>query len=436
MSWPWRRAKQACGSPFALAGHELRMTLRERAGWVGGIAACTLAFVDAVLRPHLPLVGGLRASTFGGPLILTPLAIVFIAGAARRDESVAAGEVVGSRPYPGYRLSLARLVGQFSLTLLLYGVLVVCSLLPSLLFAGKVPSPLTPLHAFARGIVPLLYVAALTYCAVALARNVLAGAVVAVYWLFILLWGDFLARIFNFALTQNWPTYAAVGLAVVLGTLAIQRRAERASTGRWPALLPAAAVVMLLLGVGDACYRVAHSHDKPLRQDALALAMAAQHLDSSPRLPGFWLPDQHGRGFSISQTNGRVLAVGFWSPHLPRSAVVLERLRDLSAEFPAEQVACVAVCLANDHALSPHAASEGRYRFPMVTDVGTHFAGRVEECSPIAEACMVRDVPYLFITDRARRVVARLGSENLAAPDQAIAAVRQALATQVPPVVD
>jgi len=436
MSWPWPRVQQASHSLLALAVHESRMTLRGRAGWVGGIAACALAFADAALRPHLPLVGGFRASTFGGPLILTPFAIVFIAGAARRDEALAAAEVVGSRPFPGYRLSLARMLGQFGLTLLLYAILIVCSLLPSLVFAGKFASPLTPIHAFARGIVPLLYIAALTYCAVALARNALAAAVVAVYWLFIQLWGDFLARIFNFALTQNWPTYAAVGLAAVLGTLAIQRRLERAPGGRWPALLPVAAVVMLLLGVGDAWQRTAHGHDKPLHQDALMLEMAAQHPDGSPRMPGFWLPDQHGRGFSLSQTNGRVLVVCFWSPHRPGSATALEMLRTLSAEFPADQVACVAVCLSNDHAISAHVASEGRYRFPMVTDVGTHYAGRVEGCSPIAEACLVTDVPRLFVTDRARRVVADPGNISGATIDQVRATVRQALATPVPPVID
>jgi hypothetical protein len=290
--------------------------------------------------------------------------------------------------------------------------------------------------AFVRGIVPLLYIAALTYCAVALARNVLAAAVVAVYWLFVLLWGDFLARIFNFALTQNWPTYGAISLAVILGTLAIQRRLERARGGRRPWLLPAAAVVMLLLGVGNAWNRVAHGHDKPLHQDPVLIEMAAQYAKGSSRLPGFWLPDQHGRGFSLSATNGRVLALGFWSPHLPNSAVVLERLRSLSAEFPREQVACVAVCLSNDHALSPHAASEGRYPFPMVTDIGTHYARRIEDCSPIAEACTVTEVPRLFITDRARRVAVDLGPSNLATAEQAVAAVRQALATPAPPVVD
>ena len=194
--------------------------------------------------------------------------------------------------------------------------------------------------------------------------------------------------------------------------------------------------VLLFLGVGDAWNRVAHSHDKPLRQDPVLLLMAAQHLDASPRLPGFWLPDQHGRHFSLSATNGRVVVVGFWSPHVPASAPVLETLRGLSAEFPPEQVACVAVALSNDHALSPHAASDGGYRFPMVTDVGTHFAGRIEDCSPIAEACVLRGAPQVFVTDRARRVVAIFSPESRMATDEVAAAVRQALAVPAPPVVE
>jgi hypothetical protein len=435
-SWLWLRARPTLHSLLALARHELRMTLRGRAGWGAGIAACALAFADAAIRPHFPIIGGLRASTFGGPLMLTPLAILFLAGAARRDEALSVDECVGSRPFPAHYLTLARFVGNFGLTLLFFALVIACSLLPSLVFAGRIASPLTPLHTFLRGIVPLLYITVLAYCAVTLVRNVLAAAVVAVYWLFVLLWGDFLARIFNFTLTQNWPTYVAVALAVLLGTLAVQRRAARLPAGRWRALLPVTAVVLLLLGVGDAWHRVAHSHDKPLHQDSLALAMAGQYLETSPRLPGFWLPDQHGRGYRISETAGRVLVVGFWSPHIPGSATVLNVLHSISREFPPEQVACVAVCLSNDHAISPDVAPEGPYPFPMVTDTGTHFAGKVEDCSPIAEAYILHDVPHVFVSDRARRLVATLGAQSLANAEQVSAQVRRALTVQVPPLVE
>jgi len=407
------------------------MTLRERAAWGGGIAAAALAFADAAFQAHSPLVGGIRASTVGGPLLLAPLAIVFVAGAARRDESVSASDVVGSRSLPGHHLLLARLLGQFALTLLLYVVVIVCSLLPALLFEGRVASPLTPVHAFARGIVPLLYLTGLAYCAVSLARNVLAAAVVVVYWLFVLLWGDFLARIFNFALTQNWPTYAALTGAVVLGTLAIRRRMLQVEVPRWRGLLPAAAVALLLLGVGDAYRRVMTSHDKPLHQDGVAIAIAGQHRDTSPRLPGFWLPEKRGQSFSTSETLGRVLVVGVWSPHLPASVSTLDRLQTLREKYDPEQVACVAVTVSNDHAVAPHVASEGGYDFPLVTDTGTHFAGRFEECSPVVEALMLQDMPSLFVTDRARRPVGQLGDTG-----DPIPLVDQALATVVPPVLD
>lgn len=419
-----------------LARHEIRMTLRERAGWGAGVTACVLAFLDAALLPHLPIAGGLRASLCGGPLILAPLTIVFVSGAARRDDAFSAGDVIESTPYPAHWLSLARILGLSATTLFLYALVIVSSVLPSLLFAGRLPSPLTLIHAFVRGAVPLLYIVTLTYCAVLLARNVLAGAVVAVYWLFVLLWGDFLARIFNFALTQNWPTYTAVGAGVALGTLAIQRRIIRAEGGRFSALLPGAAVALICLGVLDAYYRVAHSHDKPLRQDPVMLQMAQQHIEASPRLPGFWLPDQHGRGFRISQAGRRVTVVGFWSPHIPASVELLQRLKKLSSEFPEDQVLPIAVCLSNDHAISPHSASEGGYSFPMVTDIGTHFAGKITDCSPIAEACVIQEVPYVFITDRARRVVASIGPGEAASAEHLAAEVQRALSVPAPPFVE
>ena len=42
----------------------------------------------------------------------------------------------------------------------------------------------------------------------------------------------------------------------------------------------------------------------------------------------------------------------------------------VTEEFAAEPVTCIAVCLADDHAISRHVAAEGRYEFPMVTDTG------------------------------------------------------------------
>ncbi|MGQ9732958.1 MAG: peroxiredoxin family protein, partial [Candidatus Zipacnadales bacterium] len=293
---------------------------------------------------------------------------------------------------------------------------------------------LTILYALARGATPLMYLATLAYCAVALSRNVLSAAVVAVYWLFVLLWSDFLARIFDFSLTQNWPTYALLGLSAAMGTVAIRRWLDREPwTSRWAPLLPTTALLLLLSGVLDAVWRVAESHDKPLRQDPFALQMAGQHLDGSPRVPGFWLPDQHSGMFRTASVNGRVLVIGFWSPHVPTSVLMLEQLRRVSQEFPKEQVTCIAVCVANDHAISPHVARAEAYDFPLVTDPGTHYAGRMTECSPVVEAFTVSDVPTIFITDRARRLVERIESTGPQAVEHLRVVVTRALTIPVPP---
>ncbi|MGQ9732177.1 MAG: hypothetical protein ACUVX8_13015, partial [Candidatus Zipacnadales bacterium] len=151
-------------SLLTLAKYEFTMTLRERAGWGGIIAACALAFADAALRPWVPTVGGIRASTFGGPMVFAPLAIIFVAGAARREEAVSANDVIGSRPYPSHMLLLARLLGNCVLVLFGYLLVILFSLLPALVFGGRVASLLTILYALARGATPLMYLAPLAYC--------------------------------------------------------------------------------------------------------------------------------------------------------------------------------------------------------------------------------------------------------------------------------
>lgn len=423
----------ALRSVLSLAAHEFRITLRGRAGYGGILAACALAFAHSALKPHLPLVSGIQASSVAGSLILTPLAIIFVAGAARRDQAVAAGDVVGSRPYPPHVLLLARLTGNYAVVLLAYALVILSSLAAPVVFAGRWPALLTLVHPFLRGVAPLFYVVALAYCGVAVAGNALAAAMVAVYWLFVFLWGDFLARVFNFSLTQNWPTYVAIGLSVVTATMAWRRWAERLPATRLGRRLPVMAVALLVLGLLNAWHRVAAGHQRPLHAHPLALKMAGQYLDGGSRAPGFWLPDQHGRRFRMSSTEGRAVVIAFWSPHVPQSVPILEALQSITGEFVAQPVTCVAVCLADDHAISSHVAAEGRYTFPMVTDTGTHFSERLTECAPTAEAYYLGQLPALFVTDRGRRIVARFGSEAATDWRSAAAEVRRALDVRVPP---
>lgn len=432
--WPWPRVGEALRSIASIARHEFRMTLRERAGWGSITAACALAFADSALKPHSPLVSGIRASLFGAGLVLAPLALIFVAGAARRDDAVAAGDVVNSRPYPVHLLLLARFLGNYAVVLFAYALVIGCGLAAPLALAGRWPSPLTPIHSFGRGLVPLFYVTALAFCGVAMARNVLAAGVVAAYWLFIFLWGDYLARIFNFTLTQNWPTYALVSIGVICCAVGVRHGSDGARRGRTERrLLLALAGLLVVLGVADAWRRVVTTHDRPLHFDPLALNMAAQHIGTTDRVPGFWLRDQRGRPFRISSTNGRALAVLFWSPHQPHSVPALATLRAVAAEFPENEVNCIAVCLSDDHAISAHIAAQAGYRFPMVTDTGTHFTPAIENCSPLAEAYTLSRVPAIFVTDRGRRVVTSLFDKGTEDCEAVFLEIRKALAIPVPP---
>lgn len=418
----------------ALAGYELRMTLRERTGRAVLVTAAALAFLDAALHAQSPLVAGVRASTFGGALVLVPLSLVLVAGSARRDEAVGAAEVVNSRALPADLLFLARFVGNYAAVLVAYLLLVAAVLLCPLILARQLASPLTWVHAFARGTVPLLFAAALGYCSVALARNVLAAALVGLYWLYILIWGDFLSRIFNFTLTQNWPFYAAAAGGVVLATSGIRRYQDRAFRGGALAtVFPVAATLLLLGCIVGAWRRVATSHDPPLHRDPFALQLASQYVVSSPRVPGLWLPDQQGRWWRTADTKGKALVFAFWSPQVPASMSALETLRAVRAQTSSAAVAVFAVCLADDHALSPHLAREGHYPFPLVTDVGTHFKVKLENCSPLAEAYELSTLPVIYVTDRAHRLVAHYEPDGEFPAGPVVEAVRRALAAPTPP---
>jgi len=421
-------------SLLQVARHEFRMTLRGRAGWGSIAAACLLAFIDAATKEHSPLVAGLRASMFGCTLLLAPLSLVFVAGAARRDDTVGAGDVIDSRPFPGYLLIPARLLGNLAVALLGYVLVIIVTLAVPLIFAGRFPSPWSAVHAFTRGIVPLLYIVTLAYCGVSLARNVLAAAVVAVYWLFVLLWGDFLARVFNFSLTQNWPTYTAMALGVLLLTMALRRRIDSRGQGLpGNPLLATAAAAFLLFGPLNAWQRVAWSHDKPLRHDPLAMEMGFQHRETCERVPGWWLPDQRGNLHRTSDEDGKALVVGLWSPHEPESMELLDVMQKLVENAPEGSVECVAICLADDHALSRHVAREAGYDFVMVTDTGTHYSPKIEDCGPLPEAYQATALPKLFIADRGHRITVEFSYQLTLGHAEVQAALEQALNTPVPP---
>ena len=435
MSWDWLRAQTALRSLLSVARHEFLVTLRERSGWGTIVAACALAFADSALQPLTPLVSGVRASVVSGSLVLPFLAIILVAGAARRDQTTSAADVIGARPYRRHLLLLARVLSCFAVVTLTYALVIVSSVAAPMVLAGRWPSPLTPIDALAREIVPLFFVVTLTYCAVAIARNVLTAAVLAVYALFVFLWGDYLAPVFNFTLTQNAPTYGLIGLGALLGAMTWARGDDR-TQGTWPGtrrLMLGLTMGLVLAGVATGWHRVATTHNRPLHMDPFATNMASQDIRTGSRAPGFWLPDQWGRDFRISSVDGRVLVLAFWSPHVAESMAALDVLRGVAREFRKADVACVAVCVADDYSISGHIAREGRYGFPMVTDTGTHFTRVIAKCSPLTEAYDLSALPTIIVTDSARRVTAQFGSGTMLPLNAVIAEARQALSVPPPP---
>ena len=155
-------------------------------------------------------------------------------------------------------------------------------------------------------------------------------------------------------------------------------------------------------------------HDPPFHPQPLAQAMAGQNVRGN-FAPGFWLPDQRGRRTGLHDQGAHPLLIVFWSPTSPESVDALAHLQRLDQQYAGQGLRTVAICLADDWSASPRLARERGYRFPMLTDTGCHFADKLENSSPLAEAYEVTALPAIFLTDPYRRVLDKqtgLGSDT------------------------
>jgi peroxiredoxin len=133
-------------------------------------------------------------------------------------------------------------------------------------------------------------------------------------------------------------------------------------------------------------------------------AIASQHLEPDGFIPGFWLPGTAGPRTGLRAFEGRILVVGLWSPSVPESLPVLELLRDLHDRYARRGVAVIAICIAEDNAVSGHFARENRYPFPMLYDPGARATENASAGSPVAEAYDAAVLPKLVVAGRDRAV--------------------------------
>jgi hypothetical protein len=331
------------------------------------------------------------------------LALFWATSAALRDRWGKTEPLVLSKPVVLEGLVAARFLGSFGATVLGLTAILAAAVAAQGIAAGRLPSFLALALRLPPALPGLFYLAALGFTLSLLLRSPLAAASGALYWVLVLLAGEYVARVFNVTLPQNGAIYALAGVGVVLLAVLLYRRADR-GRGRWTSALAGGAAAAFLAALIAAVAIVGRSHDVPLRQDELSLSIMAQPLRAGERAPGFWLPDQNGRPYGLHRADDRILLLVFWSPDAPHSVPALETAAEVERQFGARGVVPVAVCLTEDHGVSSYFAHVDGHRFPMVTDVGTRWSDSLVDTSPVGAAYEIKQMPALVLTDRERRV--------------------------------
>lgn len=331
------------------------------------------------------------------------VALLWMCNAACRDAWMNADELVMVKPQCTEAILIGRLVGNLGIVYAVALAALVTGALVQVTWGGT-PFILTAyVDAFVRSVVPLFTLSVLGFSLCTLFGTPVAGGVVALYWILVIAGRDFISRIFNFTLTQNHAVYALLSAGVFTLTLLLYRR-DRRGENRWPRGLAGGASALLCGGIALAVVCVLTRHDPPLHTSDGMLAIASQHLEPGHRLPGFWLPGGERPHTGLYCYEGRVIAVGLWSPAVPESLGVLETLRRLQEAYGNQGVQAIAVCIHEDMAVAGHFARENRYPFPMLYDPGARQTEPPSAGSPVAEAYDASSLPKLVVADRDRLI--------------------------------
>ncbi len=388
-------------SAVAIGVKELRLLLLSGAGLASAITCMGAAIFVCGTAQMEPPIASYRLVTVCGSL-LSLFTIVLMAGAAQRDTLSHCNEIVLTRPYSLDKLIAVRCLAGAAGIVIIWAASVTVGVLAYWLLGGGRLNLVMGWDTFIRYVTPLVFLAIVSYCFTWLMRNHLAAAVVALYWIAVLLGGTYVGHILDFSLTQNAPLYWVLAAGFLLVTAAVAR--VREGIGRPVVKLELAATVVLLASFVLAYQFEIHRHDPPFHMDLVTLNMGVQHAPAAPRAPGFWLPDQHGRTFRLSLHDDRPLVIAFWSPQVAESAQVLPLLQEVQRRW-GDRVLPIAICIANDFSYARHAAREMGLTFPMLVDTGTHLTDTATESAPLAGAYDLAMLPSVFVTDSQRRLL-------------------------------
>jgi len=401
-----------------LAWYEMLLGLRSASG-LTLLGVCLLVGLVVGARSGMtPAAVSYQVGRMGA-IMLGFLCLPLMAGAARRDQQTLASDVVQSRPHQAHDLLLSRFLGNLGVALCLLVALAIFTFGAQAALAGSPPpgagpkiAPMALIDGILAGALPLVVLCALGYCAGDLLQNTLSAAIIALYWILVLLGRDYLSRIFDFSLSQNAAVYLLLSGGIVAASMAVARYRQGLSNAR-RINVPLVAAALLVSGLLLAVRFVLTRHDPPMSPHPLAQQVASQSIRSG-RLPGFWLNDQHGERIALSNYEGKCLVVGFWSPGQPDAAHVLGAWQRIHEEYGDKGVQVVAVCLSDDWSAGARFARSSRLSYPVVTDTGTHWAENLEDSSPLAEAYEISSLPCTMVADRNRYLVQRLEAQGQA----------------------
>jgi ABC-type transport system involved in multi-copper enzyme maturation permease subunit len=414
---------------LSLCRREFDLTFRAGSFRWPCLVLMLMAAAAGSAEPQSAAMGVYSAQRLAGPWFGF-LALFWATAAASRDRWGKTEPLILSKPVVVEGLVAARFVGMFGATALGLALVFAAGAVGQAIAAGRPPSLLAVALRLPPTLPGLFYLAALGFTLSLLLRSPLAAAAAALYWILVLLAGEYVARVFNATLPQNGAIYALAGLGIALLAVLLYQRRERGS-GPWTRLLAGATIASFAGSLLAAVTLVSHSHDVPLRQDELALATMGQPMRLGKRAPGFWLPDQDGKPFGLHLVDDQILLIGFWSPDAPESLWVLDVLAEVEQQFGGKGVTPVAVCLTEDHSVSAFFAHADHHRFPMVTDVGTRWSNSLVDTTPVAAAYELKQLPGLFLTDRERRV-RRIFDTSLNSERQRVVPVVYALLREEP----
>jgi peroxiredoxin len=352
-------------------------------GWQQGSSAASTAVI---------------LSAWGGRGFALACCLWFATGALR-DQDAQLGAVLRSKPIDGARWVLINWATGVGLWGLLAGMFFVGAALGQLAHAG-LASLAAHAIGFLRALVTIISVSSLGFCLTRLTRSPLGATVVLLAFLCVIAGLQLIPTFLRPDYSQNLALYltATAVLLTLTGFLVERYRRGELRKPLGPGL------ALLICGVaayGGGSY--AYQSSLPPAEGTIPDLVQTQHLEEGKRVPGFEFPDGKGGRVRTSDYAGKIELVYLFAADDLDAAQTLGALNRVAAEYGAQGVQPIGVCLSMDKLDGATLSWTAGLRFPIASDRFTVKTQAPPE-SPLAIAWDAQVVPMLVVTDRHRRV--------------------------------